>query len=633
MAPSADVHPPTSVIDTLKQTVSHVENVLPTSLMPVQHPSSTPAEIAQAFCDSIQAAFTARDADGIIRHFTNDGWWRDILTVDFDFNSIRKDEIKGHLSKYGIPEISSLKVVKPHDARINDGAGWLEGFTTYETPEARGKGFLRLKESSPGAGDWKAFTFFTTLWEVKGHEEFAGARRPLGAEHGEHSSSENWLDKRIKQQKFEDEDPTVLVLGAGQNGLNIAARLGALGIKTLVVEKNARVGDSWRRRYHTLCLHDPIFADHLAYMRFPETYPVYIPKDMIANFFEHYADIMQLNVWLQSTIERNPVFDPQTKKWTVRVHREGQDDRVLNVSHIVLATGFSGEPRKPTFPIDEFKGIVHHSAVHPGAHGQGWEGKKAVVIGCCNSGHDIAADAYEHGLDTTIVQRSSTYVMSSEHGIPGLLNGVYEENGPPLDDADMMLASLPIDLLAEFHTEATKQIAIKDKPLLDGLEKAGFKLNHYPAGLFCKYYRDGGGYYIDVGCSRLIADGKIKVKQGVEVERLTKDGVLFKDGVELKADIVVLALGYTSQRDTVRRIVGDDVADRLGGLWGQDAQGEIPGVWRYSGVQRFWLQSGNLAQARIFSKHLALQIQMIELGLREQQDGAVSYKHIHDPRF
>ncbi|BGP35261.1 hypothetical protein JCM10296v2_007096 [Rhodotorula toruloides] len=595
MAPSADIHPPTSVIDTLKQTVSHIEN----------------------------AAFTARDADGIIRHFTNDGWWRDILTVDFDFNSILKDEIKGHLSKYGIPEISSLTVVKLHDARINDGAGWLEAFTTYETLEARGKGFLRLKQSSPGTGDWKAFTFFTTLWEVKGHEEFAGARRPIGAEHGEHSSSENWLDKRIKQQKFGDGDPTVLVLGAGQNGLNIAARLGALGIKTLVVEKNARVGDSWRRRYHTLCLHDPIFADHLAYMRFPETYPVYIPKDMIANFFEHYADIMQLDVWLQSTIERNPVFDQQTKKWTVRVHREGQDDRVLKVSHIVLATGFSGEPRKPTFPIDEFKGIVYHSAVHPGAHGQGWEGKKAVVIGCCNMGvHDIAADAYEHGLDTTIVQRSSTYVMSSEHGIPGLLNGVYEENGPPLDDADMMLSSLPIDLLAEFHTEATKQIAIKDKPLLDGLQKAGF---NSPC--------DGGGYYIDVGCSRLIADGKIKVKQGVEVERLTEDGVLFKDCVELKADIVVLALGYTSQRDTVRRIVGDDVADRLGGLWGQDAQREIPGVWRHSGVQRFWLQSGNLAQARIFSKHLALQIQMIELGLREQQDDAVSHKHIHDPRF
>lgn len=228
-------------------------------------------------------------------------------TLDFDFNSCPKDEIKGHLEKYGIPKISNLKVVKPHDARINDGAGWLEAFTAYETPEARGRGFLRLKVSSPGAGDWKAFTFFTSLWEIKGHEELVGERRPFGAEHGEHTSSDNWLDKRIKQQNFEDEDPTVLVLGAGQNGLNIAARLGALGIQTLVIEKNARVGDSWRRRYHTLCLRasficapvfpgladgsvhadDPIFADHLAYMRFPETYPVYLPKDMIANFFEH----------------------------------------------------------------------------------------------------------------------------------------------------------------------------------------------------------------------------------------------------------------------------------------------------------------------------------------------------------
>lgn len=110
------------------------------------------------------------------------------------------------------------------------------------------------------------------------------------------------------------------------------------------------------------------------------------------------ADIMQLNVWLKSTIERNPVFNPQTKKWTVRVKREGQDDRVLEVSHIVLATGFSGEPRKPKFPIDEFKGIVHHSAVHPGARGQGWKGKKAVGTSCdlARSRSPAPADAPPH---------------------------------------------------------------------------------------------------------------------------------------------------------------------------------------------------------------------------------------------
>jgi len=202
-------------------------------------------------------------------------------------NSLKraKGEIGQHLDKYGVPEIRNLKVVKPHDAIINEGANWLQAFTTFETADSRGKGFLRLRESSPGSGDYRAFTFFTALWEVKGHEEFAGHRRPLGAEHGTHDSSENWLDRRNKQIRFEDEDPTVLIVGGGQNGcvslplsagpvrervldadsllapvsLMLAARLGAIGVKTLVVEKNERVGDSWRKRYHTLCLHDPVW--------------------------------------------------------------------------------------------------------------------------------------------------------------------------------------------------------------------------------------------------------------------------------------------------------------------------------------------------------------------------------------
>ncbi|GJN93915.1 hypothetical protein Rhopal_006974-T1 [Rhodotorula paludigena] len=631
MPPSADVQQaPVSVLDTLKQTISHVESALPASLK-VSQPANRPADIAQAFCSSIQAAFDAKDIDGIERHFSNDGWWRDILTIDFDFNSLKKSDIRGHLTRYGVPAISKLTVIKPHDAIVNDAANWLQAFTTFETDEGRGKGFLRLRESSPGAGDWKAYTFFTAFWEIKGHEEFAGHRRPLGAEHGLHASSDNWLDKRNKQQKFEDEDPAVLIVGGGQNGLMLAARLTVLGIKTLIVEKNPRIGDSWRRRYHSLCLHDPVWADAFAYMQFPKN----TPKDKLANYMEDYAEQMELNVWLKSTIAPNPTFDEQTKQWSVRIVREGQSDREMKVNHLVLASGFSGEPRMPKFPMSDYKGYLTHSSGHPGCHGKDeWKGKKIVVVGCCNSGHDIAADAFEHGLDVTIVQRSHTYVMSSEFGIPGLLNGIYEEDGPPLDDADLMLTSLPINLLEEFHIEATKEIAKKDKDLLDGLTKAGFKLNAYPGGLFIKYFRDGGGYYIDVGCSRLIADGKIKVKQGVEIDRLTQDGVLFADGVELKADLVVLATGYTSQRETVRRVISDDVANRLGAVWGEDAQGEIPGVWRYSGVPHLWLQSGNLFQARCFSKHTALQIQMIELGMREQSDPElVKYKYKHDPRF
>ncbi|GAA5931049.1 flavin-containing monooxygenase [Sporobolomyces koalae] len=623
-----------AILETIKQTISHIETASPQQSEAKSSSPTSDFAIAKAFCDSLQAAFDAKDIDGIIKHFReDDGWWRDILTIDFDFNSIKTSEIRGHLTKYGVPAIHALQPIRPEEAKFVEGAGWLQAFTTYETAEGRGRGFLRLKESSPGSGDWKAFIFFTALWEIKGHEPIAGRKRPLGAEHGLHESDDNWLDKRKKKADFSKEDPQVLIIGGGQNGLMMARNLGVLGINTLIVEKNSRIGDSWRRRYHSLCLHDPIWADHFAGLNFPEEWPIYTPKDKLANWMEFYAEAMELNVWLDSTIERDPHYDPQTKQWTVKVKRTNGQDRTLKVNHLILASGFSGEPRLPSFPQDEFKGIIHHSSRHPGCAGQGWEGKKAVVVGCCNSGHDISADFCESGLEVTMVQRSHTYFMSSEHGIPGLLKGVYEEGGPPLDDADIMLTSLPINVLAEFHVEATKQIAILDEDILKRLTAVGYKLNHYPGGLFIKYFRDGGGYYIGVGAEEMIADGKIKIKQGVEIEKLTENGVLFKDGVHIEADIVVLATGYQSQRTTIAKVIGDDVAKRVGALWGEDGQGEIPGVWRNSGVPRFWLQSGNLFQARCFSKHLATQIHMIELGLRDQDPEGVRYKATNDPRF
>ncbi|KAK4701397.1 hypothetical protein P7C70_g4838, partial [Phenoliferia sp. Uapishka_3] len=662
----------TESLQHLKHTVTMNEHagVLPVDMKTVQPLDESPAAIASAWCDKMQAAFTSKSMHAIVGLFTPDGWWRDILNIDFDFNSLKTSEIRSHLTKFGIPALKELKVTKPHDAAWVEAAGWIQAFLTYETDVGRGKGYVRLRESVKGNGDWKAYTFFTAFWEIKGHEEFAYERRPLGADHGEHALRKNWLERREHAVKFEEDDPTVLIIGGGQNGLMLAARLTALGIPNLIVEKNPRIGDSWRNRYHTLCLHDPVWADALPYVPYPPHWPIYTPKDKLANFFESYASIMELNVWLQSTISPNPTYDEATKKWSVVINKEGSEPRTMHVSQLVLASGFSGEAKLPTFPRDDFEGTSHHSSRHPG--GRGWEGKKAVVVGCCNSGHDISADFFENGADVTIVQRSSTYVMSSQHGIPGLLAGFYEEGGPPTDDADIMLTSLPIDLVAEFHVEATKAIAIKDKAILDGLTKVGFKHNPYPAGLFIKcefslgFFRmqrsvaltklanrlpaslhipyfalngadlfpcsDGGGYYIDVGASQLIADGKIKIKQGKEITKLTKDGVLFEDGVELKADIVVFATGYSSMRETVRRVISEKVANEIGPCWGQDGQGEIPGVWRNSGVDHFWLMCGNMFQARCFSKHVALQIQMQELGMATAQTFP-KYKERPDPRF
>lgn len=587
------------------------------------------ATIAQEFLTAVETAVKANNVPGIVECFRPDGWWRDHLIIDTgDFNSLRMPEIAPHLEKFGVPGIFNLKVVQPEKAvivKVSEEVTWLQAFFDFETETTRGKGFIRLRESADG--DWKAYTFYTALWEIKGHEEFAYERRPIGADHGEHLDRRNWLDRRKETIKFEKQDPAVLIIGGGQNGLMLAARLTVLGISTLIVEQNPRLGDSWRNRYHSLCLHDPVYADHFPYISYPPNWPIYCPKDKLANWFESYAESMELNVWLNSTISPDPVQGADGK-WTVEVMQDGVP-RTMVVNHLVLSSGFSGEAKLPSFPREEFTGTAIHSSKHAG--GKLWRGKTAVVVGCCNSGHDIAADLYENGADVTIIQRSHTYVMSSKHGIPGLLDGYYQEGGPPIEDADLMLTSLPVDLLNEYHIEATKAIAVKDKDLLDSLTAVGFKLNPYPGGLFIKYFRDGGGYYIDVGASGLIASKKIKLKQGKEITKLTSNGVLFEDGVELPADLVVMATGYSSIRDTVKRVISTDVAERLGTCWGQDKQGEIPSVWRHSGVPNFWIQVGNMFQARCYSKWTALQIQQLELGAKAAE--FPTYKAVVDARF
>jgi len=412
----------------------------------------------------------------------------------------------------------------------------------------------------------------------------------------------------------------------------VAARLTALGISNLIVEKNPNIGDNWANRYHSLVLHDPVWADHFPYISYPATWPIFTPKDKLAAWFKHYAEAMELNVWTNSSVTGGGKYSPNDHKWTIDVIKDGAAPRTMKVGHIIQATGFSGEPRMPNIPgMDKFKGTMCHSSKHVGP--EKWKGKKAVVVGCCNSGHDIAAGFYEYGAETTMVQRSHTYVVSSEHGLPGWLNGFYEENGPHVDDADIMFTSLPINLVEAFHIESTKKIEQLDKDMLDGLEAVGFKLNRFNSGLFMKYFRDGGGYYLDVGCSKLIAERKIKIKQGQDIDHFDETGMVFKDGSRLDADIIVLATGYGSMRDATRRLIGEDTANKIHTCWSLDKQDELQTVWRNSGVPRFWLQCGNFFQARCFSRLVALQIQSIEEGLIPDEYPYPEEKENKDPRF
>jgi cation diffusion facilitator CzcD-associated flavoprotein CzcO len=579
--------------------------------------TTDPTAVAGAWLEKLGVAAERADAAAAAALFLADGWWRDLLAFTWDLRSFhRRDAIATAFGDTLASAGASQFRLEPGKAVVlTDGdpaSQWIQAFFVFETRIARGRGFVRLKSE---AGEWRAWTVLTAMEELKGFEERVGPRRAKGTAHGEHKSRMNWLEERGDEREFIGRDPQVVVVGAGQAGLTIAARLTQLGVSTLIVEKNDRVGDNWRSRYRSLVLHDPVWYDHLPYMPFPAHWPVFTPKDKLAGWLESYVDALELNVWTKARLLGGD-YDEGSGRWTLRVGRNG-GERMLHPRHLVLATGMSGVPSVPSIPgAESFGGRLCHSSAHSG--GDGYAGKTAVVVGCCNSGHDIAQDFYERGARVTIVQRSSTYVMSSENGIKVLFAGVYEEGGPPVEDADLMFASIPYPLLADMHRDATRTIADLDREMLDGLERAGFKLDYGDdgSGIFLKYLRRGGGYYIDVGCSRLIADGKIAVKQGVQIERFTANQVVFTDGSTLPADIVVLATGYKNMRESARALVGDKIADRLGLVWGLDEEGELRTMWRNSGHPGFWFMGGNLHQCRHYSKPLALQIKAALAGIR-----------------
>ena len=154
-----------------------------------------------------------------------------------------------------------------------------------------------------------------------------------------------------------------------------------LGVPTIIVEKNERAGNSWRNRYKSLCLHDPVWYDHLPYVDFPKNWPVFSPKDKIGDWLEMYTKVMELNYWTGATA-KHADWDDANKAWTVVVERGGEEI-TLTPKQLVFATGMSAKPNMPQFRGMNFKGEQHHSSRHPGP--DRYKGKKVVVIGSNNS--------------------------------------------------------------------------------------------------------------------------------------------------------------------------------------------------------------------------------------------------------
>ncbi|HVJ44617.1 MAG TPA: NAD(P)/FAD-dependent oxidoreductase [Dongiaceae bacterium] len=574
---------------------------------------TTPTQQAANWLAAFGDALTRGDIPAAVAMFDDECYWRDLVTFTWNIKTCEsRDDISAMLQ-------AVLPKVKPGnwrgDGEATTANGVTEAWFTFETAVARGRGLLRLK------GD-KAWTFLTSMTELKGFEEKKGATRPMGAEHGVIRERKSWLERK-QQEEAElgyTRQPYCLIIGGGQGGIALGARLKRLNVPTIVIEKNARPGDSWRKRYKSLCLHDPVWYDHLPYLPFPDHWPVFSPKDKIGDWLEMYTKVMELDYW-GSTTCKSAHYDEAKGEWAVEVERDGKPV-TLRPRQLVLATGMSAMPNLVQYPgAEDFKGEQHHSSRHPG--GDAYRGKKCIVIGSNNSAHDICADLWEHGADVTMVQRSSTHIARSDTLMDLALGGLYSEqavkNGITTDKADLIFASVPYKIMHTFHIPVYQEMAKRDADLYARLKKVGFMLDFGEdgSGLFMKYLRRGSGYYIDVGASDLIADGKIKLKSGVKVERIKPQSVVFSDGSELPADLIVYATGYSSMNGWAAQLISKETADKVGKCWGLGSnttkdpgpwEGELRNMWKPTQQPGLWFHGGNLHQSRHYSQFLSLQL-------------------------
>jgi putative flavoprotein involved in K+ transport len=592
----------------------------------------SPQERVDAWLADFEAALAARDIDRAVGKFAVDSFWRDLIAFTWNIKTVEgRDGIAGMLT-------ARLADTDPSGFRTRE-APTADGETTsafieFETAVGRGVGHLRLKGE-------QAWTLLTTMQELKGYEERKGPKRVLGAVHGSQPDTRSWAEKRLDEELNlgYSEQPYVVVVGGGQGGIALGARLRQLQVPAIVIDRHERPGDQWRKRYKSLCLHDPVWYDHLPYLPFPPNWPVFSPKDKIGDWLEFYTRIMEVPYWSSTTCV-SAKFDESDNKWTVEVDRAGE--RVtLRPTHLVLATGMSGKPNVPTLPGQElFRGDQHHSSAHPGP--DRYVGKRAVVIGSNNSAHDICKALYENGVDVTMVQRSSTHIVKSDSLMDLGLGDLYSERalaaGMTTEKADLTFASLPYRIMADFQKPIYDAIRERDKEFYGRLAAAGFELDwgDDDSGLFMKYLRRGSGYYIDVGASDLIADGSIKLSKG-QVARLTEDSVVLDDGTQLPADLVVYATGFGSMNGWAADLIGQDVADKVGKVWGLGSgtakdpgpwEGEQRSMWKPTQQENLWFHGGNLHQSRHYSLYLSLQLKARHEGIPTPVYGLQEVHHL-----
>ncbi|KAJ7085615.1 FAD/NAD-P-binding domain-containing protein [Mycena crocata] len=541
-----------------------------------------------------------------------DGYLRDVLTFTWNNRTLTGTAcIAAYLSNTLSPAaITDVKLdtrehLTPTFGPITPAASGITSGFTFETAVGHGQGYFSLLEN--GVGEWKALFVSLMLVDIRGHEESG----PETGIYGGHTIT--WQDVNRARRKEIERNPHVLIIGGGQGGLNAAARFKQMKIPALIIEANDRIGDNWRKRYPTLTLHTPKSHNPLLYQPNPDNWPIFTPRDKVADWLEQYAISQDLVVWTNSRPLPTPSYDAASKQWTVVIDRAGQHI-TLNPAHIVISTGALGKPRIPSIPdMYRFDGTKIHCSSYTG--GENFSDKRVLIVGAGNSSADVCQDLAFHGAEVTMLQRSTTCVVAADNANQPLLR--WWPPDIPTTVSDFKFKSTPFLLLRENAKAMTQTMWEEEKGTHEGLREAGLSLSmgKEGTGLFVMVFERFGGYWIDVGAAELIRSGKIKIKQGVEIARFTESSAIFTDGSSLDIDAVIFATSYESVRDTMRGVFGDAVMDQTSVVWGTDDEGEMNGIYRPSGHPGLWYAVGDFVTTRFYSKQLALEIKAIELGL------------------
>lgn len=574
----------------------------------------TNRDAAERWVEAFDAAVRAGCETALAECFADDGHWRNLFGISWHFATfsgrrVLVRELLARAHDAGARDFAIDAALLAPRRAVVAGRDVIEAVIRFETDNGPGYGAIRLLPS-PGGGA-QAWTISTSLDFDRICAMRAGQRTSIS--HVRDFAEADWLEQRRERAAWRDSDPDVLVVGGGHAGISAAVDLQRIGLSALIVDREARIGDNWRLRYRGLKLHNKTPVNHLRYLPFPATFPEYIPKDRIANWLESYVDIMDVDFWTRTCFE-GASYDDASGRWTARLTREGTA-RVLHPGHIVLATSVSGAPNIPLIDgIDAFKGPVLHSSAFKA--GREWAGRSVVVFGTGTSAHDICQELEAAGARVTMVQRSPTMVVNVEPA--QIYDRTYLGDGPPIEVRDIVNSGVPLPVMKMAHKIVTAEVKALDAPLHARLEQAGFRLEFGEDGTGwpLKFRSRGGGYYFNVGCSELIADGRIGLIQFADIAGFAADGVMLKDGAALPADLLVLATGYKGLDHLLEKLFGREVAARVGRVWGFDeATQELRNMWTRTAQPGLWFTGGAFSQARIYSRYIALQIDAIERGV------------------